>query len=98
MNEHVVGPNDNVFESLGFDREEAANLLIRSNLMIEITKFIQSNDLSLRKAGEYFGVNHSRINDILKGDIDKFTIDYLVNMLSRAGKEVNVSVQTRKAA
>ena len=98
MDEHVVGPNDNVFESLGFDKEEAANLLIRSNLMIEITKFIQTNKLSLRKAGEFFGVNHSRINDILKGDIDKFTIDYLVNLISKTGGKVTVQIEMEEAS
>ena len=93
MNSDKVGPNDNVFESIGIDKGEANALLIKSILMIEITKFIQSKGFSLRKAGEYFGVNHSRINDILKGNIDQFTIDYMVKMVVKTGKHVHVDIK-----
>ena len=61
--------------------------------MIAISRFIKATGMTLRSAGEYFGVSHSRINDILKGNIDKFTIDYLVNLLAQTGQGVSLHIE-----
>ncbi|MBX2822361.1 MAG: helix-turn-helix domain-containing protein [Rhodothermaceae bacterium] len=98
MDKNRVGPNDNIFEALGFKKEEAANLKIRAKLMAELTRYIRDEGLSLRKAGEVFDIAHPRVNDLLQGNIDKFTIDYLVNMMTKIGKEVSVNIKQRKAA
>ena len=92
MNKNVVKPGDNIFGVLGFEKEEAQNLKLRSMLMIEIARFIQQNELSLGKAGSFFGMQHSRVNDLLKGKIDKFTIDYLVNLVAKTGKKVSIRI------
>ena len=98
MDKNRVGPNDNIFEALGFEKEEAANLKIRAKLMAELTRYIRDEGLSLRKAGEVFDIAHPRVNDLLQANIDKFTIDYLVNMMAKIGKVVSVNIKTRKAA
>ena len=38
--------NGNVFEDLGFDPAESADLALRAFLMAEIRKFIEKNDLT----------------------------------------------------
>ena len=92
MNKNTVAPEDNIFEVLGFEEEEAANLKLRSILMIEIARYIQENELSLRKAGDFFGMQHSRVNDLLKGKINKFTIDDLVILVEKMGKNVSIHI------
>ena len=44
--------------------------------------------LGQKEAAEVFGVHQPRISDLMRGKIDKFTIDVLVNMLARVGKSV----------
>ena len=82
----------NVFEDLGFEKEEAANLLIRADLLIEIREYIRESGMSLNEAAEFFGTTKSRISDLKQARVQKFGIDYLVNMLAKIGKGVKVEI------
>lgn len=73
------------FDDLGFDPAEANNLRIRAQLMIAIKKYIQENNLTQAEAAEQMGVDQPRVNKILKGQIELFTIDKLIIMLERVG-------------
>lgn len=75
----------NVFEDLGFDKAEAANLRIRAELMITIKRYIAKHKLTQKKAATLMGVDQPRISKLLKGHIDLFTIDILIQMLERVG-------------
>ena len=86
----------NVFRDLGFPPEEAQNLLLRSNLMTRIERYVKASGLSQKEAAARLGVTQPRLNDLLKGKIEKFSLDALVNMLGHAGMRVGLSV--RKAA
>ena len=89
----VVGPNDNIFEVLGRSPEEATNLLMRSQIMGELRQFIRDEEMSLRSAADFFGVSHPRISDLMKGRIDKFKIDYLLNLLVKTGKKATLHIE-----
>ena len=86
----------NVFRDLGFAPEEAQNLLLRSVLMTRIERYVKASGLKEKDAAAHLGVTQPRLNDLLKGKIDKFSLDALVNMLGHAGMRVEVSV--KKAA
>ena len=85
----------NVFLDLGFDREEAAHLEVRSALMFTIRKLIQDQGLTQAKAAKLLGVTQPRISDLVRGRIDLFSIDSLVDMLARAGIKVAVKCSPR---
>ncbi len=89
---HTTPPGGNVFSDLGFPPEEAVNLKIRSTLMIAIHQIVESRGLNPTLAAVLFGVSQSRIRDLVRGKIDAFTIDSLVNMLAHAGVRVELSV------
>ena len=80
----------NVFEALEDDPAMAQNLKIRSELMILLRTYIEDEGLGQKKAAVVFGVHQPRISDLMRGKIDKFTIDMLVNMLARIGKAVKL--------
>jgi len=80
----------NVFEALEDDPAMAQNLKIRSELMVSLRTYIEGEGLGQKKAAEVFGVHQPRISDLMRGKIDKFTIDMLVNMLARIGKTVKL--------
>jgi predicted XRE-type DNA-binding protein len=87
----------NVFEDLGFSPEEAANLKVRSSLMGSIRKIIDDRGLKQAQAAELFAVTQPRISDLMRGKIELFSIDALINMLAHAGHEVAISVEPRAA-
>jgi predicted XRE-type DNA-binding protein len=92
MNDEFTPSTGNVFEDLGFLPEEAENLKIRSILMGSIRAIIEREKLTQARAAKLFGVSQPRISDLVRGKIELFSIDGLVNMLASAGRHVEVSV------
>jgi predicted XRE-type DNA-binding protein len=89
----ITPSSGNVYLDLGFSSEEAENLKVRSALMISMRKIIEERELKQADAAELFGVTQPRISDLVRGKIELFSIDGLVNMLARAGLRVDVTVQ-----
>lgn len=87
--------SDNVFTDLGFDRQESEHLRVRSQLMVELDRLIQKRGLTQAEAAAMFGVSQPRISDLVRGKIDRFSIDTLVEMLGHAGISVTFSVRSR---
>jgi predicted XRE-type DNA-binding protein len=85
----------NVFRDLDFDAEEAENLKLRSDLMIALSKMIKARRLTQAKAAALFGVTQPRVSDLIRGKIDRFSVDTLVAMLGHAGAHVELVVRPR---
>jgi predicted XRE-type DNA-binding protein len=81
-----------VFRDLGFSREDAENLKMRTDLMIQLSKLIQARGLTQAEAADLFGVTQPRVSDLVRGKIDRFSIDTLVAMLGHAGVRVQIVV------
>lgn len=94
---NMIKGNSNIFEDLGFENPEATNLKIRSDLMLNLRKFIQTQNWTQAEAAAFFGEIQPRISNLMNDDIDRFGIDKLVQMLSCAGMNVRVLV-TPKAS
>ena len=86
----------NVFDDLGFGPEEAENLRIRADLMIALSKLIEDRGLTQVQAAKVFGVSQPRVSDLVRGKIERFSVDTLIAMLGAAG--VRVRVTTRQSA
>ncbi len=86
----VTRSSGNVFRDLGFSEEEAEHLKIRSDLMIQLQKVIASRGLKQAQAGRILGVSQPRVSDLLRGRIDLFSTDSLIDMLARLGVRVSV--------
>jgi predicted XRE-type DNA-binding protein len=77
---------------------EAENLRIRAALMADLAAYIDRAGLTQAQAARRFGVTQPRISDLVRGKIDLFSIDTLVNMLSAAGLHLDVVVRPAKAS
>jgi predicted XRE-type DNA-binding protein len=88
----------NVFRDLGFPAPEAENLRIRSELMARLRRVIESEELTQAAAARLFGVTQPRVSDLVRGRIELFSIDTLVNMLAKAGVRVTVTARARTRA
>ena len=84
---------DSIWDALDFSPQEAANLEARSTLMIQIEKIIAKNGWTQAVAAKRSGVSQPRMNDLLRGKIEKFSIDALVNMAATLGQKVHVSLK-----
>ena len=92
MTVKVRRSSGNVFRDLGFSREEAENLKMRTDLMIQLSKLIHARRLTQADAADLFGVTQPRVSDLVRGKIDRFSIDTLVAMLGHAGVRVQIVV------
>ena len=89
----------NVFRDLGFGPEKAKHLLVRADLMIQLQKLITSRRLKQREAAKALRVTQPRISNLLRGRIDLFSTDALIDMLARLGAHVRFSVKpTRRGS
>lgn len=95
MTVKVRRSSGNVFQDLGFSKAEADNLKIRTDLMIRLSKVIEARRLTQAQAASLFGVTQPRVSDLVRGKIDRFSIDTLVAMLGHAGVRVQVVVGRR---
>lgn len=83
----------NVFADLGFDAEEAQNLQLRSQAMMAVESWYKASGLTQAKAAQSLGITQPRLNQLLKGKIGEFSLDALVNMATRAGMRVGLTIK-----
>ena len=95
MTVKVRRSSGNIFRDLGFSKEEAENLKIRTDLMIRLSKLVEARRLTQAEAATLFKVTQPRVSDLVRGKIDRFSIDTLVAMLGHAGVPVQVVVGRR---
>jgi predicted XRE-type DNA-binding protein len=81
---HVTPKGKNVFRDL-FPEDEAAELEIRSTLLMGLANWLRDCGMTQTEAAAMLGVTQARISDIKNGKINQFSVDMLVKLASRAG-------------
>jgi predicted XRE-type DNA-binding protein len=81
-----------VWDAIEDTPAQAENMKLRSTLMMALKDHIAAEGLSQSKAAKLFGVTQPRVSDLMRGKIDLFGLDTLVNMLAAAGLHVEVNV------
>src|SRR5271169_686409 len=101
---HVTKPGANLFLELGFAPKEAKRLqalsrkeindtlLLKQQLMEALAGWIADHHLKQTEAAEILMVSRPRVSDVVNKKTTKFTIDTLVEMLSRVGKPVKLAI------
>lgn len=84
----VTRSSGNVFRDLGFPAGEAEHLRIRSDLMIQLQKLIESRGLKQAEAAKILRVTQPRVSELLRGRLDLFSTDTLIDMLALFGVRV----------
>jgi predicted XRE-type DNA-binding protein len=83
----------NVWDAIMDTPQEALNMKLRSELMMQIRQAIEVNGWTQKKAAKKLGVTQPRISDLFRGKIDLFSLDILVNMLASMGEEVEIIIK-----
>lgn len=82
-----------VFDALADTPAEAANLTARADLMLHIRGRVAEWGLPQEQAAEKLGLTRPRLNDLLRGKIDKFSLDALVNIAAAAGFKLRLHLE-----
>ena len=90
MSEAVVHSSGNVFIDLGYSPDEAAILQMRADLMADLRRFIKAKKLTQAKAAEILGVSQSRVSDLIRGKWERFSLEMLITLATRAGMHVTL--------
>jgi len=101
---HITKPGANLFLELGFAPAEAKRLqaasrkqindieLLKTQLMDELSNWINEHQLKQAEAAQILMVSRPRVSDVMNRKTAKFSIDTLVELLSRVGKPVKLAV------
>jgi predicted XRE-type DNA-binding protein len=99
MRVKVTPSTGNVFRDVGFSRKEAAHLKVRADLLIDLQRTMTRRGLTQAAAAKILGVHPPRVSDLMRGRIELFSIETLIDMLARLGLNVKiVTARTRKRA
>lgn len=85
-----------VWDAIEDTPEEAENMKLRSVLMTALKNHITRNEMSQVQAAKLLGVTQPRVSDLMRGKINLFGLDALVNMATAAG--LHIEMQVREAA
>ena len=92
MNNQIIKGQDNIFDDLGFEPDEAVNLKIRADLILDLQKYIKKQQWTQQEAAAFFNETQPRISNLMNGDLERFSIDKLVQMIVKAGMQIKVEV------
>ena len=92
MSDDIIKSSGSVFTDLGFPPDEAAILQMRADLMADLRKFIKAKKLTQAKAATIFGVTQSRVSDLMRGKWERFSLEMLITLATKAGMHVKLKV------
>lgn len=82
-----------VWDAIEDTPEEAENMKLRSMLMMALKSHIERAGLNQAQAAQMFGVTQPRVSDLMRGKINLFGLDALVNMAAAAGLRIEMQVR-----
>lgn len=92
MRKKTTKSSGNVFQDLGFEPAEAAVLQMRANLMSDLRLYIEKNQLTQADAAKRLGIAQSRVSDLVRGKWEKFSLEMLITLEARLGRNVRVEL------
>ncbi len=90
----VTRSTGNVFRDLDFGPDEAAHLLVRADLMIQLQKALAARSLKQAEAAKLLRVTQPRVSDLLRGHVELFSSDTLIDMLANLGMRVRLVLKS----
>ncbi|OGB17762.1 MAG: transcriptional regulator [Burkholderiales bacterium RIFCSPLOWO2_12_67_14] len=87
-----------VWDAIEDTPQEAASMRARSDLMMNLAEVIRQQGMTQAQAATLFGVTQPRISDLMRGKVNLFSLDTLIDMAATAGMAPTVKVSMPKAA
>jgi predicted XRE-type DNA-binding protein len=90
----VVRGTGNAFRDLGSKSPDAAQF--KAILATEIIKALDRESLTVRQANARTGIAAADFSRIRNADLNRFTVDRLMNILNKLGSRIEVKVRVRR--
>jgi len=88
--EPIIESCGNVFTDLGFSKEEATLLAMRAQLLATLRDTIVERGWTQVQTAQQLGIGQSRVSDLMRSKWDKFSLDMLVTLATRAGRKIEL--------
>ena len=85
----------NIFTDLGFPEHEATNIVARLKLMMQVESIIKEQSWTQQEAAKILGISQSRVSELMTSRSEKFTVDLLMKLLDRLGRQVEFTVKAK---
>lgn len=83
---------DSIWDAIEDDPVRVENLKLRSAVLIEITETLKSRELTQQQTASLLHITQPRVSALLKGKINDFRLDSLVDIAHRLGLHVTLNV------
>ncbi|PKO89475.1 MAG: XRE family transcriptional regulator [Betaproteobacteria bacterium HGW-Betaproteobacteria-12] len=87
-----------VWDAIEDTPQQAASMRVRSELMMALQKWLKSEGLTQAAAAGMFGVTQPRVSDLVRGRINLFSLDTLIDMAATAGLAPSVTIKKPKGS
>lgn len=92
MDEPIFESSDNLFQDLDLEPTEAAILQMRARLMNDLRLYIESSGMTQTETAKKLGITQSRVSDLVRGKWEKFSLEMLITLEARAGRQVTLEL------
>jgi predicted XRE-type DNA-binding protein len=82
-----------VWDAIEDSRDMAEAMKARAEIMRALQKVVRKWNLPQKAAATKLGVTQPRLNDLLRGKIDKFSLDALFDLTGHAGLKVSIALK-----
>ncbi len=86
-----------VWDAIADNPMERANLKMRADLMVHISQIVKQKGWTQAQASKHCGISQPRMNNLLQGDISKFSLDALVNINASLGQAISLNFSENKS-
>jgi predicted XRE-type DNA-binding protein len=86
-----------VWDAIEDTPQQSVGMRVRSGLMLNLTEVIRERGITQDDAAALFGVTQPRVSDLMRGKINLFSLDSLIDMAATAGMSPTVKVSKPKA-
>ena len=87
-----------VWDAIEDTPQQAASMRARSALMMDLESIIKQRRMTRAEAANLFGVTQPRVSDLMRGKINLFSLDCLMDMATVAGLEPRITIKKPKAS
>lgn len=92
MSEAILESTGNVFIDLGFEPGEAAILQMRAKLLNDLRAYIEASGMTQIEVAKQLGLGASRVVDLVDGKWEKFSLEMLIRLAAKAGRQVQLEL------
>ncbi|WP_350283772.1 XRE family transcriptional regulator [Nitrosomonas sp.] len=84
---------ESVWDAIEDTPQQAASMKMRSQLLIVLQEHLRNSGLTQLKAAELLGVTQPRVSDLMRGKIDLFSLESLIDMITSIGLKVEMNIK-----